>query len=327
MTKRTRLSTLESNMKTATIVTDSFYNKNRLFNLTDSISNRDNCLYFFHALKHELATRNITIDTADIRPPESADYVFYSDMPNTLPKTPKNTILLLLESELIKPQNWNISNHKRFEKIFTWHDEFVDNKTYFKLNFSNKIFCDIPNKKTKFCTLISGHKQCHHKLELYSKRIEAIRWFETHHPKQFDLYGIGWEKGEKKFRWFNKKFKSYRGPIASKHQILQHYKFAICYENARDIPGYITEKIMDCFFVGTVPIYWGAPNITDSIPASCFIDKRNFESYNALYNYLNTMTDDTYQTYQREIRKFLNSSAVAPFDANHVAKQIADITC
>ena len=52
----------------------------------------------------------------------------------------------------------------------------------------------------------------------------------------------------------------------------KNISFAICYENARDIPGYITEKIFDCFFAGCVPIYWGgAPNVTDHIPANTFI--------------------------------------------------------
>jgi hypothetical protein len=63
---------------------------------------------------------------------------------------------------------------------------------------------------------------------------------------------------------------------------LEKYKFSICYENARDTPGYITEKIFDCFFAGCVPIYWGANNITDHIPKECFIDKRDFEDYKVL---------------------------------------------
>jgi hypothetical protein len=42
--------------------------------------------------------------------------------------------------------------------------------------------------------------------------------------------------------------------VDSKKNTLEKYKFSICYENARDIPGYITEKIFDCFFAGCVPI-------------------------------------------------------------------------
>jgi hypothetical protein len=38
------------------------------------------------------------------------------------------------------------------------------------------------------------------------------------------------------------------------------YRFSIIIENSKT-DNYFTEKLVDCFMVGTVPIYWGAPNI------------------------------------------------------------------
>ncbi len=38
------------------------------------------------------------------------------------------------------------------------------------------------------------------------------------------------------------------------------YMFSVVMEN-ESVPNYYTEKITDCFAVGTVPIYWGATNI------------------------------------------------------------------
>ncbi|KAB7887432.1 hypothetical protein GBG19_10625 [Poseidonibacter ostreae] len=70
----------------------------------------------------------------------------------------------------------------------------------------------------------------------------------------------------------------------------------MCYENARDIPGYITEKIFDSFFAGCVPVYLGADNITEHIPKECFIDKREFDTYEKLYKYLKNMSDEEYVT-------------------------------
>ncbi|MBA7551029.1 hypothetical protein ES705_43562 [subsurface metagenome] len=108
--------------------------------------------------------------------------------------------------------------------------------------------------------MIAGHKFNSHPLELYSERVKAIRWFEENHPEDFDLYGIGWDKycfkgmlsRLNRFNTLRKLFKlkypSYKGPIKSKREIYKKYKFAICYENARDISGYMTEKIFDCFF-------------------------------------------------------------------------------
>ncbi|WP_226896450.1 glycosyltransferase family 10 domain-containing protein [Poseidonibacter ostreae] len=62
------------------------------------------------------------------------------------------------------------------------------------------------------------------------------------------------------------------------------------------MPGYITEKIFDSFFAGCVPVYLGADNITEHIPKECFIDKREFDTYEKLYKYLKNMSDEEYVT-------------------------------
>lgn len=43
---------------------------------------------------------------------------------------------------------------------------------------------------------------------------------------------------------------------------LAPYRFSIAMENAV-LDNYFTEKILNCFAVGTIPIYYGAPNIGD----------------------------------------------------------------
>jgi len=49
-------------------------------------------------------------------------------------------------------------------------------------------------------------------------------------------------------------------PIASKLEGLAPYRYSIVIENCRD-KGWFTEKLLDCFACGTVPVYWGT-NIT-----------------------------------------------------------------
>jgi len=51
-------------------------------------------------------------------------------------------------------------------------------------------------------------------------------------------------------------------PIERKEEGLNEYMFSIALENAR-YRTYITEKILDCFATGTIPIYLGAPDIGD----------------------------------------------------------------
>lgn len=46
----------------------------------------------------------------------------------------------------------------------------------------------------------------------------------------------------------------------NKEEGLKDYMFTICMEN-ETTPGYFTEKLIDCFNTGTIPIYYGDPEI------------------------------------------------------------------
>lgn len=55
-------------------------------------------------------------------------------------------------------------------------------------------------------------------------------------------------------------FGSIAQPIAEKSLGLAPYRFSVAIENCV-IDDYFTEKIIDCFATGTVPIYWGTSHI------------------------------------------------------------------
>ena len=124
-------------------------------------------------------------------------------------------------------------------------------------------------------------------------------------------------------RIFERKFPSYRGRVESKNEALQKYKFSICYENARGIPGYITEKIIDCLVAGCVPVYWGAPNIADHIPKEAFIDFTRFNDYKSLYHCLRNMPENEYAGYLGAINKFLGGEKAQAFSAEYFAEQVS----
>lgn len=225
--------------------------------------------------------------------------------------TNKPKYLIIYETEVIRPENWRVQNHALFSRIFTWNDTWVDNDKYLKINYAQDIPASI-NKtlegRVKFCALIAGNKTSSHPNQLYSSRIEAIRWFEQHHPELFDLYGVGWSQTE---------FPSYCGRVESKYETLRQYKFSICYENASGYPGYITEKIFDCFKAGCVPVYLGAPNIDEHIPQECYIDKRHFDSYESLYSHLTSLSEEDYLQYLDNIEHFLQSIAPYQFGSEY----------
>ena len=49
-------------------------------------------------------------------------------------------------------------------------------------------------------------------------------------------------------------------PLEYKEEALLDYRYSIIIENSKT-NNYFTEKLLDCFAVGTIPIYWGCPNI------------------------------------------------------------------
>ncbi len=49
-------------------------------------------------------------------------------------------------------------------------------------------------------------------------------------------------------------------PFEKKEEGLAPYQFSVVIENCRE-PAYFSEKLIDCFLCGTIPIYWGAPDV------------------------------------------------------------------
>lgn len=325
--------------------------ENRLFELRDAAIG-DDLLLPFGELRQRAEARGIVVATLPILPRSAIDAYVFIDMPDTANSAFKQAVasgrplyLLVLESRLIRPQNYDPENFNYFSKIFTYDDSIIDGERFIKLNYAFRFPVSIPNDsagKEKLCVMIAGYKSSDHPQELYGERLAAIRWFERHHPDDFDLFGVGWDRGRVGRRlpkWLTRRFEwlgrlgapvvpSYRGAVARKRDVMGRYRFALCYENIKDVPGYITEKIFDAFFAGTVPVYRGANNVTDHIPSGCFVDLRSFSDYATLYDYLNTMPDCQYQNYLSNIEGYLNSEQARPFSCAFFADTLLkEISC
>ena len=77
----------------------------------------------------------------------------------------------------------------------------------------------------------------------------------------------------------------------SKIAFLSQYKFNIAFENA-DIDGYITEKLMDCFLAGTVPIYWGSSRDLAPFPKSAVICAHDYPDFDSLVARIREVDED-----------------------------------
>jgi hypothetical protein len=78
--------------------------------------------------------------------------------------------------------------------------------------------------------------------------------------------------------------------VRDKLECLKDYRFQIVTENAqRDY--YYTDKLLDCFITGTVPIYWGANNIGDFFNSKGIL---SFNHPNELKKILTSIDEEKY---------------------------------
>ena len=206
-----------------------------------------------------------------------------------------------------------------FPFILTWNDDWTDEKSVFKRNtpywFVDQRVGSLAYSQKKLLTCIAGNKYSDYPGELYSERKKAICFFEEYYPKEFDLYGTGWNKEE---------HPCYRGRIDDKSGCYHKYRFALCYENIEGLKGYITEKLLDCLVSGIVPVYAGSTDVSEYVPEECFIRLRDFDDYYELYDYISVMDEETYNSFLESADAFLKSAKSDYFSGSRYARYILD---
>ena len=157
-----------------------------------------------------------------------------------------NKIGMLMEPRAINPAiyEWVSSNHGHLKNVLTYDKNLLD-------SCSNALFyphcgCWIKEEdqsiydKTKLLSIIASDKRQTEGHRLRHASIDVLRANNI----ELDVYGRGYN------------------PIDYKLESLKDYAFSLIIENSRS-DYYFTEKLMDSFVTGTVPIYWGCPSIGD----------------------------------------------------------------
>jgi len=151
----------------------------------------------------------------------------------------------LLESKFVVPGiteeiKSNLEEYfKVFKYIFTHDKELLALDSRFKWVPAQGFWINEPKiyEKTKMISMISSNKA------FTEGQKNRLQWVEKI-GDQVDLYGRG----------FNE--------IATKEEGLCDYMFSVVIENGV-YESYYTEKILDCFATGTIPVYLGSPDIAD----------------------------------------------------------------
>ena len=160
---------------------------NDRFNL-DIEKNINNRSYTYWLLRETLLEYSIELNTPDINVGKSVVFELHMNVASR--KTHLPCYVLLLETEEIYPLNKSRKLLSRYRKIFSWNDDLVNGKRSIKINFPNKPILEFKlgwDDRSKFCCVIAANKSClkWSKNDLYSERVNAIRWFERNAPDLF----------------------------------------------------------------------------------------------------------------------------------------------
>ncbi|KAL3921453.1 MAG: hypothetical protein SGILL_002738 [Bacillariaceae sp.] len=88
--------------------------------------------------------------------------------------------------------------------------------------------------------------------------------------------------------------------MANKTNVLRKYLFHLAFENQRS-DDYITEKVWGALESGTLPVYFGAPNIKEHVPEKSIVVVDDFESVDDLAQYLVRLANNKilYESYHQ----------------------------
>lgn len=295
------------------------YCEDRLFDHADPVLNRDDTLASFIRLRTALEQKGVSLHTADLLPQLSnreqvSDYYSLGMLENFEYLRARDDVRLrafvIFEPPVVDPRLYQTlpSLTAAFERVYV-HNIHGDGYSLKGVNQSKlrKLYWPQPHKdvlvdfwsreeRMSRIVMINGnHKPSSREGELYSTRIEALAALSVF--GRVDLYGRGWERWWSRNSmwmpyWKHRKMlmSIYKGACKSKYEVLSQYSFALCFENMA-MEAYITEKIFDCLYAGTIPLYLGAKNIGDLIPEDAFIDCRKFSSWEEAHDKAMGMSD------------------------------------
>ena len=311
------------------------YYKDRLFDQSDPVLNRDDTLAPFIRVREALGRKGIKVHTADrlLQQQEKNqldDYYSFGILDNYAQLKSRGNVTLqafvIFEPPVVDPRLYGALPELTavFNRVYVHNvngDGYslkgVDQSKLRKLSWPQPhrdVLDDFWSRKERLrrIVMINGnHKPASFSEELYSKRIKAAAALAK--LDAIDLYGRGWERWWSRNSmwlpyWQHRKtlMSIYKGSCNSKNEILSQYSFALCFENMA-MEGYVTEKIFDCLYSGTIPLYLGAKDISDLIPADVFVDCRKFSSPESMWRELCGMTDRQLNTMRNAGRAYVNS--------------------
>lgn len=91
-----------------------------------------------------------------------------------------------------------------------------------------------------------------------------------------------------KYKRTNRKLAGWDAHGTDLLSVYSEYNFVIAMENT-NVPGYITEKIMNAYSGGAIPIYWGTSEVNEFFNKDSFVNVSDFDSIDECVEYVINM--------------------------------------
>lgn len=207
-----------------------------------------------------------------------ADYVIFSVMGESHWQTPDRCVKIFITIEDLAP-DFNACDYALGFEWMECEDRYMRFPLYYRyydiceLMESKHLqsFEDVKATKIDFCSITVSNSNRH---PMFKTLFEELSRY-----KKVDSGG----------KWYN----NVGGPVADKLSFDRSHKFSIVCENTAH-SGYTTEKLVQAFAAGCIPIYRGDPNVTKVFNPKSFIRVQDFPSLQeALEFVIKVDTDDT----------------------------------
>lgn len=216
----------------------------------------------------------------------------------TIPNNTHLNIALLVEPQsIISSKDFFIKNSNKYDVILTHNQEVLDKCSNAELfEFGSCWITELGETKNKNFnvsflvggkSMAEGHRLRHQVWDNQDKIKINKRFFNS--------------------RNFPYNVTNYTEIIGDKKEPLFNSQFHICIENSRE-KNWFTEKLIDCLYTKTIPIYWGCSNISDWFDTDSFIIVNSMEE---IIDSINNLDENYYNSKLKSLNK--NFESCKPF--------------
>lgn len=230
--------------------------------------------------------------TIDKNTPEylivSISHIIYRDkLLELLKNNIKDDVIIVFDGDEAVSPDLNIFDYAiTYEDVMGYEDRIchrpfdcyvAGGKEFNKGNHITREEASKEYDKRKFCNFIYSNPK--------ADRGRDLLFYEISKYKQVDSLGkhlnnMSNDPDRETEEWFG-----------SSVDAKKNYRFSISAENGR-MRGYTSEKIVSSFLAGSIPIYWGNPNIEKEFNSEAFINCNNFSDHSEMIDRIRNIEEN-----------------------------------